>query len=358
MFIHPEGIIHRTIYEPLAAEGDYRFAHGAAIHGYENSIYLSFAYNAGNENSITETLRILKSADNGESFQDFQIISDDDHAVSHGSFFELSGKLYLAVPFFRGLGNPLYTQDGDKLIRFLGLHSKLYELQGDKFVQSRATIADFWPLGPAQFMPDGSVLIGGCDGNWQAAVLKIDANGKFLVLSLPIEGKPYSECNVINFGNEVCVVMRNQSSVKNNSLPYAAICMSRDGGISFDKAFESSFIMVASKPGGGNLDDSHFYLSYNYRDSYPFTRDVLVLGVGHSFSDACGPVFDEIFLIDEDPNEKWVCYPYGTVIGKYLFVVYSIQSKGAMARDGKRMNHNDIKLARIPLASIVRSNLL
>lgn len=354
MFSRPEGITYSTIYEPLATEGDYRFAHGAAIHGYENSIYLSFAYNAGNENSITETLRILKSTDNGESFRDFQIISDGNYAVSHGTFLELEGKLFIVVPHFRGLGNPLFTQDGDKLIRFLGLHSILYELQGGRFVSVGKTIPDFWPLGPAKSMSDGSVLIGGCDGNWQAAVMRIDKSGNCLVEYLPIEGKAYSECDVLKLGNEVCIIMRNQSSLKDGSLQHPAICMSHDGGVAFGKAFEGSFPMVASKPCGGSLDTDHFFLSFNFKESYPFTRDTLILGVGHSFSDSSEPVFDDTFLIDEDPDEKWVCYPYGSVIGNQLFVVYSKQSKGAMAHDGKRMNHNDIKLARIPLASIIR----
>ena len=356
MFGYPEGIRFSSLYEPVAEEGGFRFVHGAAVHGYGESVFMSFAFNAGDENSLTETLRIMRSLDGGDSFLPFQTISDDDYAVSHGSYFEIACKLFLAVPFFRGLGTPLCTQDGVRMIRFTGLHTRFYELQGDRFVPNGAVIPDFWPLGPAQKMPDGSSLMGGCDGNWQAAVMRIDKDGKGLVLNLPIEGKAYSECNVINLGDDVCVVMRNQTSVGSRSLPHPAICMSHDGGLTFDRAFEASFLMVPSKPGSGSLDDGHFYLFYNYKDSYPFSREMLVLGVGHSFSASSEPVFDDVFLIDEDPDEKWVCYPYGTVVGDQLFVVYSIQSRGAMAHDGKRMNHNDIKLARIPISSIIRSN--
>lgn len=347
------GCEYVSVFSPVALCGGYRFVHGPTLQPFGGALYCAFAYNEGAENSASEQLLFTWSLDKGDTWSAPKplVKNEPGRAHSHGALFVHDQRLYCAAPEFGGLGEPLYTKAGDKLIRFTGLMTRIYRLNDEenRWVCQPCVIPDFWPLGAPQKTAAGLLVMPGCDGNWLGSVAECAAGDfpAFRHRALPLNGEAYSEAALLALKNDVCVVMRNQTKPGPNGL-FAAVCASADGGVTFSPAHEANLPLNASKPCCGRLSDGRPFIVFNYDAQNPFTRRRLLLGVGKSG----GITFDRFYLLDEDDREKWLCYPDACVDADTLYVVYSAQSAGAQAKGEPRRNHNDVRLARIPQSAV------
>lgn len=347
------GCEYRNVFSPIAYCGGYRFVHGPAVRSFEGTLYCTFAFNQGAENSIDEQLLVSSSPDGGDTWAApvSLIENEPGRAHSHGTLFIHENRLYCAAPSFEGLGESLYTKTGEKLIRFLGLTTEFFRFDNERGGWTRigCNMPDFWPLGGPEKTAAGLLLMPGCDGNWLGAVAACDVNNfpAFRHRALHLNGRAYSEAALLTADDEVTVVMRNQTKPGENGL-YAAVSESVDGGVTFSAAHESSLPLNASKPCCGRLPDGRPFIIFNYDAQNPLTRRRLLLGIGKNM----GMTFERFYLMDEDEKEKWLCYPDACVNANILYVVYSAQSIGAQQNGEPRLNHNDIRMARIPLNAI------
>lgn len=345
----PAGLRCVTLMDTVKETGDYRFLHGVSLARRGRMLYAAFGYNEGAENSVTETLRVKRSEDGGETWLPMEIISHgvDGFALSHGAFWQREDALCLLAPTFLGLGRPLYTDKWDKLIRFNGLGMVCFRLNeaDNTWSQEPGVVPDFWPLGPAEPTADGGWVIPGCDGTWLGAVARLRPGASnWRVHHLDTDGYAWTEANLITCGEKVLALMRNQSKPADGKL-YAAAALSHDCGETFDKAELTDLPMNASKPCAGRLKDGRPFAVFNYIQRNPLERSRLVLALGMAES----MTFDRFFLLDEDMEERWLCYPYALEDQGRLLIAYSRQSRGAQKNGEPRLNHNDACLAIVPL---------
>ncbi len=345
----PKGLRRVTIMNTVEETGAYRFLHGLALARRGAVLYAAFAYNEGAENTATETLRVKRSLDGGETWLPMEMICGglDGLAVSHGAFWQRDEALCLLAPAFNGLGKPLYTDKGDRLIRFGGIGMVCFQLneEDNTWTLLDSVTPDFWPLGPAERTEDGGWVVPGCDGNWLGAVARFRPGARrWLVRHLDTDGHAWTEANLITGGSRVVAIMRNQSKPVNGRL-YAPVSVSEDNGETFAPATLSNLPMNASKPCTGRLRDGRPYAVFNYIGRNPMERSRLVLALG----EAGGFAFSRFYLLDEDQEEKWLCYPYALEDGDRLLIAYSKQSRGAQKNGEPRQNHNDAVMAMVPL---------
>ena len=98
------GCEYRNVFSPIAYCGGYRFVHGPAVRSFEGTLYCTFAFNQGAENSIDEQLLVSSSPDGGDTWAvPVSLIENEPgRAHSHGTLFINENRLYCAAPSCNG----------------------------------------------------------------------------------------------------------------------------------------------------------------------------------------------------------------------------------------------------------------
>ena len=337
--------IERSIvFDTVRETGDTHFVHGASAAFWKGSLYLSFAFNENSENSISEQLMLMRSDDLGASWSQPKAVSaSDGHAHSHGVLWPGCDELLCFAPVFDGLGERPVNAKGHKSIRFMNLKTELLRFDGEAWRSCGILAEDFWPLGQP-VVSGNRLILTGCDGNWYAAAaVSLDTDlMRWQVVKPDTDGEIYTEAAAWARGDEVCLVMRNETMRVDDRFN-AAVSLSRDGGRSFEQSVLSDLPVATAKPFCGRLSDGRPYLVFNESlPGAPRDRGRLLLGVGDDPQRFC---IDRTYLIDEGRmSEKGrrlaLAYPYACEKAGRLFIFYSYESSPA-----RGANNNDIALA-------------
>lgn len=344
-------IEHSVVFDTVRETGDTHFVHGASATFWKGSLYLSFAFNEHSENSISEQLLFMRSDDLGASWtRPARFSAEDGHAHSHGVLWPDSDGLLCFAPVFDGLGERPVNAKGHKSICFQNLKTELLRFDGEKWTGIGIVAKDFWPLG--QPVPAGeNLILSGCDGKWYAAAAR-SLNGDhtaFQVTKPGTDGEIFTEAAAWALGDEICLVMRNETK-RVNGLFNAAVALSRDGGLRFEECVLSDLPLCTTKPFCGRLRDGRPYLIFNEAlPDAPRDRGRLLLGVGN---DPKRFTVDRTYLIDEGRmTEKGrrlaLAYPYACEKDGRLYIFYSCESAPS-----RGANNNDIALTVVETAEL------
>lgn len=331
--------IHKT----YAENEEYHFLHGVSIDRYQGKWYATFAYNNGDENTVTEVIR-GKTSMNGHGWKDAFCLpaTPQKYANSHSVFAQHNGELWLLGPHFMGLGPTPHTLKGYPSIWFqqLFLEGWKYNTTKDSWTSVGRIGDDFWPLQPPEKMENGSYIMAGIDEYWRACVAVSDGDDftRWRVHKLELQEEVFTEPGIWVRGHKVCMVMRNESYRSDDGFYHAMVAVSDDDGESFSEVMESNLPMNTTKPFCGRLNDGRPYLIFNYSPKSAQDRSRLLLGIGEKNSFA----IRRVYVVDE--WDGGLSYPYAGQFDDRLIVVYSAKSPGA-----PRGNYNDAKMAQIPI---------
>lgn len=336
----PAHIEYHRVFDTVKETGEYHFLHGVAVDQWKGRLVAGFAFNNKEENSITEQLFIRWSGDDGRTWTRAESIAPPaSYANSHSVFLPQEDVLWCFGPRFLGHG-------GDE---FIGLQMEAWRYDGSAWKPMGIVGNDFWPLGAPTRLENGNWLISGCDTKWKAAIAI--SHGDDLLhwetVKPDVGEEIFTEAAAWANGNEVLMVMRNQSAVTDGKY-HAAVSLSMDYGKTFGACELSNLSMATTKPFCGKLNDGRPYLVFNESiEGKNWSRERMLLGIGErgSFSISKVYVLDEGYACTH--GRLNLSYPYAVQIGDRLYVAYSYEST-----PGTSYNHNDAMLAIVDISSL------
>lgn len=345
----PDDVAYYRVFDTIRERGCGHFLHGVAVEEFEGRLAVCFAFNEGDENSVTERLMVCWSPDGGHSWTRPERIGvPASHADSHSVFLVRGGELWCFGPRFYGLGAPPLTAKGRQAIHFRDLRMQAWRYAQGEWQEMGVVGGDFWPLGRPELMEDGNYLIPGCDEYWMGAVAVSQGQDltRWEIVKLDTGGEVFTEAGAWIQGRKVLAVLRNQS-VPTQGRYHAAVALSEDFGRSFSQCQLSNLPMATTKPFCGRLSDGRPYLVFNQSvEGAPHDRSRMILGVGEPGEMA----IRRAWLLDEGAEYQGrrlgLSYPYARQAGGTLYVAYSYESE-----PGKG-NHNDAMLAALDVSAI------
>ena len=348
----PSAIEYHRVFDTVAQTGQAHFVHGAAVETLEKDIVVCFAFNENAENSLSERLLYTVSSDCGASWSvPKDIAPKDGFAHSHGVLTRLGGQLWCFAPAFRGLGEPPVNAKGHRSIAFEDLRMEAYCFSGGSWQKRPCACGDFWPLNAPIKLENGALLISGCDGKWYAAAaVSTDKEyTRWEVVKPDSSDEIFTEAGAWAYGNEVLLLMRNETVLREGHYP-AAVALSRDSGKSYAPCELSDLNIATTKPFCGRLGDGRPYALFNASiTGAPRDRGILLLGVGNRQNPFS---IDRLYTVDEGASAPSgrrlaLAYPSACESSGRLYITYSYESTPALGR-----NNNDIMLAIVGIDSL------
>jgi hypothetical protein len=321
------------------------FTLGVGLAWHKDSLYASYAYNKGAENTPTEEAHVRVSKDGGRTW-DPPVVMDageDDLGVSHGVFLSHEGKLWAFMGAFHEHSR-LYHK----------VHTRAYllnETTGAWEPQGAVVDGGFWPMQEPQKMADGNwsmagLRIGGQygeTGNLPAVVIsKGDDFTKWELVAIPAEvnlGNIWGESTVIVEAGRILNISRYGKKA------LALLSQSEDHGRSWTPTAPSNLPMATSKPYAGILSTGQRYLVCTTTADTGGARSPLTIAV----SKPGETLFSKVFLVRRSvfpegpgvssPNADF-SYPYAVEHDGHLYIGYTHKS------------HIANELAVVPVASL------
>jgi len=346
----PERIEYRRVFDTVRETGAPHFLHGVAVEEWGGRLAVGFAFNDGAENTVTERMFVCWSDDKGRTWSRPESISPPaEYANSHSVFLPRADGLWCFGPRFLGMGERPKTKKGHLLLDFIHLETEAWKYDGETWTSMGIVGSDLWPLSAPVRMEDGCWLLSGCDHLWTAA-LAVSRGDDLLhwdTFKPDVDSEVFTEAAAWTQGNEVLLVMRNQSVLTDGKY-HAAVALSRDSGRTFGPCELSNLPMATTKPFCGMLSDGRPFMVFNESiDGDPGLRTRLLLGVGEkgTFS------LNRLWVVDEGAvsgnGRCRLSYPYAREIDGKLFIAYSYGSHGAVA-----YNDNDAMLAIVDVGDL------
>jgi hypothetical protein len=312
----------------------YDWLHGVALAFHEGVLFTSWGNNKGTENTPTEVTRGRRSPDGGKAWLPVEMIAPGapGEGNSHGAFLPRGDELWALLPRFgKGAGT-----------HFPGLCMEAYLLNAAGQWEPKGVVGQaIWPLEEPVRTARGDWIVAGCDENWKAAVAI--SHGEDLLhwdtVKLPVGERVYTEATTWVSGDDVVLVMRNESP-DNPDLPCAVVSVSHDGGHSWGPCRESNFPMVTSKPYAGTLSNGQRYLVASVCRSHPRSRRTLAIAVSRPGQEQLCRMWQV------ETTDGALSYPYAVEHDGHLWVAYSSAPRGLGG------NRNNARMAIIPLASL------
>ncbi len=321
------------------------FTLGVGLAWHKGSLYASYAYNKGPENTPTEEAHVRVSRDGGQTWE-APVVMDagkDDLGVSHGVFLSHGGKLWAFMGAFHA-HSQLYHR----------VHTRAYllnETSGAWEPQGPVLNGGFWPMQQPQRMTDGNWIMAGLriggqhgeTGNLPAvAISKGDDFTKWELVVLPAEptlGNIWGESTVIVEAGRILNISRYGKKA------LALLSQSEDHGRTWTPTALSNLPMATSKPYAGILSTGQRYLVCTTTADTGGARAPLTIAV----SKPGEAVFSKVFLVRRSvfpegpgvsaPNADF-SYPYAVEHEGHLYIGYTHKS------------HMANELAVVPVASL------
>lgn len=330
----------------------YKWQHGGAIAYYNNQFYATWGRNIGEENTVGEEATCYVSNDGINWTYNASFVAEAGYGYSHGSIFEVEGKLYSMSPHYSG---STYGFNGSNII-FNNLSMHGFVLNPDQtWSKLDFELDDFWPLQQAVKMGNGSYIMGGIDGDWRAAVAISEGADmtKWKVVKIPYLGTTFTESTVTVDDDKITIYMRNQLAYDSDNVTIG-IAYSYDYGQTWTLGQESDLSANTSKPCVGTLSTGQKYLITNSVKGANGSRNTLTIALTESDSD----IFTDLFVIRDmaipealkdvyfelELNTS-LSYPYAIEHDNKLYVIYSSYMYAGT-------NLNNIELAVIDLNEI------
>ena len=321
------------------------FTLGVGLAWHKGSLYASYAYNKGAENTPTEEAHVRVSKDGGKTWEAPVVMDagEDDLAVSHGVFLSHEGKLWAFMGAFHEHSR-LYHK----------VHTRAYilnETTGAWDPQGAVVHGGFWPMQEPQKMADGNWIMAGLriggqygeTGNLPAVVIsKGDDFTKWELVAIP------AEANLGNIWGESTVIVEagrllNISRYGKKAL--ALLSQSENQGRNWTPTAPSNLPMATSKPYAGILSTGQRYLVCTTTADTGGARTPLTIAV----SKPGETLFSKVFLVRRSvfpegpgvsaPNADF-SYPYAVEHDGHLYIGYTHKS------------HIANELAVVPVASL------
>jgi hypothetical protein len=319
------------------------FTLGVGLVWHKGKLYVSYGFNKGSENTVTEEAHVRVSEDGGKTWGKPVVMDagEGNLAVSHGVFLSHGGKLWAFMGAFYDNFQRTHTR-----AYLLNETSEKWEPQGVVLDQG------FWPMQEPQRM---------ADGNWIMSGFRV-ANGLELKGHLPAVGISRGD----DFTKWEMVVMQPDKSLGTNlwgestvivdktrvtnisrygSKALALVSTSEDHGRTWTPAAASNLPMATSKPYAGTLSTGQRYLVCTTTADTGGKRSPLTIAV----SKPGESLFSRVFLIRTSVSESTpgvsdpkadFSYPYAVEHEGKLYIGYTHKS------------HIANELAVIPVSSL------
>ena len=321
------------------------FTLGVGLAWHKGSLYASYAYNKGTENTPTEEAHVRVSRDGGRTWEAPVVMDagEDDLGVSHGVFLSHGGKLWAFMGAFHA-HTRLYHR----------VHTRAYllnETTGAWEPQGPVLNGGFWPMQEPQKMADGNWIMAGLRiggqygeaGNLPAVALsKGDDFTKWDLVVLPVEpalGSIWGESTVIVEAGRILNISRYGKKA------LALLSQSEDHGRSWTPTAPANLPMATSKPYAGILSTGQRYLVCTTTADTGGARAPLTIAVGRPGE----ALLSKVFLVRRSvfaegpgvsaPNADF-SYPYAVEHEGHLYIGYTHKS------------HMANEVAVVPVASL------
>jgi hypothetical protein len=316
---------------------------GVGLAWHKGTLYASYGFNKGNENTVTEEAHVRVSEDGGKTWGKPVVMDagEGNLGVSHGVFLSHGGKLWAFMGAFYD--------------NFQRTHARAYWLNetSGKW-EPRGVVLDqgFWPMQEPQRMSDG---------NWIMAGFRV-VNGFGLAGNLPAvaisQGDDFTKWKMVviqadkslgtNLWGESTVIVEKQritNIARYGAKALALVSTSEDHGRTWTPATASNLPMATSKPYAGTLSNGQRYLVCTTTADTGGRRSPLTIAV----SKPGGSLFSRVFLIRPSVSEKTP----GVSDSKADFSYpYAVEHEGQLYIGYTHKSHIANELAVIPVSSL------
>lgn len=338
-----KGVRYYKIFDTEKTDGFTHFVHGVAIEEFQGKLFAAWGDNQQSgkeENTISERARGCISLDGGLTWQTPFYFTPENlpYANSHGSFCVKDGELWFFAARF-------YGKHPSAAINFIGLSMEAFLLHNNSWESKGIVADDFWTYKEPVRMSNGSWITAGMNHSFHAAaaISHGDDLTHWEVQSLDCGEHHFSEATLWPDGNNVYMVIRNESCRLPNGDHPAGVAVSTNYGLRFSPVELSNMPMGVNKPYTVMLPDGRMVLAFTLVSGEAWDRRRMLLGISKPHEKA----IDRVFLLKQ--SEKALAYPYIKLMGESLYIAYSEGSANALPNS---CNQNDLELAVIPLTSL------